>query len=482
MPKTRGPLARHGRLPRHRAWASALGIVASVLAVALVSGTSVAAIAGGTLAAKPKTVALSKDDQQVADTADITAMPGGANILLIGSDTRVGQFDSDEDVQGARNDVTILVHISQDHQQLTAVSFPRDLMVPIPACSNPATGTTYPASTSAQFNTALGNGGVSCVVDTVENLTGLRIPYAGLITFDGVISMSNALGGVDVCVAQPINDTYTGLHLTAGEHTLQGSDALAFLRTRHGVGDGSDLARISSQQVFLSALLRKITSGDTLSDPVTLYRLATAALQNMTLSDGLAKARSLVGLATTLRGMSTSNMLFVQYPVVDDPGQRARDRVAGGGARPQRRTADRPADVALRLDDRTRIPRSRRALGRRPARPPARRPLGSTSSGSTSSGAASSGRRRPRAGRRRPSRRPARPRCRPRSPDRTRTSRPAPSATEPTGRDEPRLPAGPVATRRRLDCLNRLEARPTGSGPASHPGRPGPRRRRRRRS
>ncbi|MFS0728535.1 LCP family protein [Curtobacterium sp. 1P10AnD] len=345
MPKTRGPLARHGRLPRHRAWASALGIVASVLAVALVSGTSVAAIATGTLAAKPKTVALSKDDQRVADTADITAMPGGANILLIGSDTRVGQFDSDEDVQGARNDVTILVHISQDHQQLTAVSFPRDLMVPIPACSNPATGTTYPAVASAQFNTSLGNGGVSCVVDTVENLTGLQIPYAGLITFDGVISMSNALGGVDVCVAQPINDTYTGLHLTAGEHTLEGSDALAFLRTRHGVGDGSDLARISSQQVFLSALLRKITSGDTLSDPVTLYRLATAALQNMTLSDGLAKARSLVGLATTLRGMSTSNMLFVQYPVVDDPADNARVIVS--------QEAAHALNVALQTDQKT---------------------------------------------------------------------------------------------------------------------------------
>ncbi len=72
-------------------------------------------------------------------------MQGGANILLLGSDTRVGQFDSDEDVEGARNDVTILVHISQDHQQLTAVSFPRDLKVPIPACTNPETGTSYPA-------------------------------------------------------------------------------------------------------------------------------------------------------------------------------------------------------------------------------------------------------------------------------------------------------------------------------------------------
>lgn len=321
---TRRPLARHGRLPRRRGWTTLVSVVASALAVALISGTSVAAIAGAQLASAPKTVKLSTDDQSTAQTADITAIKGGANILLIGSDTRVGQFDSADDVEGARNDVTMLIHISQDHQQLTAISFPRDLMVPIPACSNPETGTTYPAATSAQFNTALGNGGVSCVVDTVENLTGLSIPYAGLITFDGVIEMSNALGGVDVCVADPIDDTYTGLHLSAGSHNLEGSDALAFLRTRHGVGDGSDLARISSQQVFLSALLRKVTSDGTLSNPITLYKLAGAALSNMTLSDGLAQARTLVGLAGALRGMSTANMLFVQYPVADDPADHAR--------------------------------------------------------------------------------------------------------------------------------------------------------------
>ncbi|PZE37697.1 LCP family protein [Curtobacterium sp. MCPF17_031] len=339
------PVARHGRLPRRRGWTTLLSVVAAAAAVVLVSGTSVATIAAAQLAAAPRTVQLSTDDQSTAKTADVTAIKGGANILLIGSDTRIGQFDSDEDVEGARNDVTMLIHVSEDHQQLTAVSFPRDLMVPIPACTNPETGTTYPAASSAQFNTALGNGGVSCVVDTVENLTGLTVPYAGLITFDGVIEMSNALGGVDVCVASPIDDTYTGLHLSAGAHSLQGSDALAFLRSRHGVGDGSDLARISSQQVFLSALLRQVTSNGTLSNPITLYKLAGAALSNMTLSDGLAQTRTLVGLASALRGMSTSSMLFVQYPVVDDPADSARVVVDEANAH--------TLNVALQTDERT---------------------------------------------------------------------------------------------------------------------------------
>ena len=339
------PLARHGRLPRRRGWGTAAGLVASALAVVLVSGTSVAAIAGAQLAAAPHTVELSNDDQTTAKAADITAIPGGANILLIGSDTRIGQFDSADKVEGARNDVTILVHVSQDHQQLTAVSFPRDLKVPVPACRNPETGTTYPAADGELLNESLGHGGISCVVDTVENLTGLTIPYAGLITFDGVIEMSNALGGVDVCVAKPIDDSYIGLHLGAGEHTLTGQDALAFLRSRHGVGDGSDLARISSQQVFLSALLRKVTSDGTLSDPITLYKLAGAALSNMTLSDGLAQTRTLVGLASTLRGMSTADMLFVPYPVGDDPTDPAHVLVS-----------DEPAhalNVALQQDRRT---------------------------------------------------------------------------------------------------------------------------------
>ncbi len=375
---TRRPFARHGKQARRRSWTTLVTVVASALAVLLVSGTSVAAIAGAQLAAAPETVELSTDDQSTARTADITAIDGGANILLIGSDTRVGQFDSDEDVEGARNDVTMLVHISQDHQQLTAVSFPRDLMVPIPTCTNPATGTTYPAATAAMFNTALGNGGVSCVVDTVENLTGLSIPYAGLITFDGVIEMSNALGGVDVCVAEPIDDTFTGLHLTAGSHSLEGSDALAFLRTRHGVGDGSDLARISSQQVFLSALLRKVTAEGTLSEPVTLYKLAGAALSNMTLSDGLARPRTLVALASALRGMSTANMLFVQYPVADDPADKARVIV-------DQETAH-TLNVALQNDVRSSLSDS--STGRASEESPSR---GGTSSGSSGAAGSSGG-------------------------------------------------------------------------------------------
>lgn len=92
---------------------------------------------------------------------------------------------------------------------------------------------------------------------TLENLTSMDIGYAGLITFDGVIAMSNAIGGVKVCLTEPIVDPKTDLDLPAGTNKLKGKEALQFLRTRAGVGDGSDVSRISNQQVFMSAMVRQ---------------------------------------------------------------------------------------------------------------------------------------------------------------------------------------------------------------------------------
>jgi anionic cell wall polymer biosynthesis LytR-Cps2A-Psr (LCP) family protein len=134
-----------------------------------------------------------------------------------------------------------------------------------------------------------------------------------------VTAMSDAVGGVSVCIATPIKDKYTGLNLAAGEQTLQGAQALAFLRTRHGVSDGSDLARISNQQVFLSALARKVTSGGVLSNPLTLYSLAKAAANNMSLSDELANPTTFVSIALALKDVGLGNMVFLQYPTTSDP-------------------------------------------------------------------------------------------------------------------------------------------------------------------
>jgi LCP family protein required for cell wall assembly len=165
-----------------------------------------------------------------------------------------------------------------------------------------------------KINNTLSYGGLACTVLTVEKLTGLDIPYAGVIEFDGVIEMSNAVGGVPVCVAGDIKDPYTGLDVKAGQNTLLGQQALAFLRTRHGVGDGSDLGRISNQQVFLSSLVRTIKSADTLANPVKVYGLAKAATSSMTLSESLNNVGTIASMAVALKNIDLNKVVFVQYP------------------------------------------------------------------------------------------------------------------------------------------------------------------------
>jgi LCP family protein required for cell wall assembly len=331
--RARGPApVRHGRLPKRRLFVSALKLLAGVVAVALVSSASVAAYAvwdvarsvkpGVHLASLPGHTALPQDIPNVA------AIAGGVNLLLAGTDSRSGLggiYDSaaeqDASAGEGNNDVTMLLHIAQDHKSMMVVSFPRDLMVRIPTCPAPDGNGTVSGSSKAQFNSALSRGGLACVVLTVEKLTGVTIPFGAVINFNGVSAMSTAVGGVTVCLASPVTDEYTNppLDLPAGQSTLVGDQALSFLRSRHGVGDGSDLGRISNQQVFLSALARKIVSGGVLSNPVQLYALAKAAVQNITPSDTLTNPTTLVQIALALRDTGLQNMVFLQYPAVSDP-------------------------------------------------------------------------------------------------------------------------------------------------------------------
>jgi LCP family protein required for cell wall assembly len=250
-------------------------------------------------------------NQSVAPPPGIGVYPGGFNILVVGDDTRAGQggIGAGPGSSGALNDVTILLHVSADHTFATAVSFPRDMVVPHPKCSKGGTAAGLP------INTALSYGGLPCVVTVIEALTGVDIQFAGLITFEGVINMSDAVGGVPVCVNGPMIDNYSGINLpAAGTYNLLGADALAFLRSRHGVGDGSDLGRISSQQVYLSSLVRKLESAGTLSNPLTVYKLASAATSSMQLSSSLDSVPTLISIASTLKNIPPSHVVFAQYP------------------------------------------------------------------------------------------------------------------------------------------------------------------------
>jgi LCP family protein required for cell wall assembly len=305
------PIARHGRLPRSRPWATVLSFVAATLAVVLVSAGAVAGFAVYDVAKSVKP-GVKLIGETKGPPPDIGSFETGFNVLVAASDSGGGDVRTYGKRGEHLNDVTMLLHVSADHTNATVVSFPRDLIVPIASCPNPKGGN-FPAQTN-KINVALTYGGLACIVKTVEDLTGLSIPFAALTEFQGVVGLSNAVGGVTVCIAKAIHDEQISFDLEAGQQTLVGQRAVQFLRVRYGVDGGTDIARISNQQLFLSALVRKIKTPETLGNPIKVYELATAVAQNMTLTNSLKNPTTLPSMAVALKNISFDDIVFVQYP------------------------------------------------------------------------------------------------------------------------------------------------------------------------
>lgn len=244
---------------------------------------------------------------------------GSANILVAGTDNcepeYAAQFgDRCTDAEdGVRSDVLMVVHISEPPRRVTVVSFPRDLLVDIPSCTDANGNETYEAY-GQMINSAFGIGGLACSVATVENLTGLDIGYAASINWGGVIDVTNAIGGVEVCLATAMKDADSGIDLPAGTHELKGAEALAFLRARKSTTDGSDTARIGNQQLYMSSLVRKITSEQVLSDPALLLRLARTILSAVDPSTSLTNPVTLAQMGLALKDIPIRDYVFVQYP------------------------------------------------------------------------------------------------------------------------------------------------------------------------
>ena len=307
-------VARHGNIQAAGRFRALIGILGKVLIVVLVSALTVTTVSAIQLVGKFGSGQIEVPGGDGAPRK-IPPLSGPINMLLVGSDSREGAGNSAfGDTEGTLADVIILMHISEDRQNAVALSFPRDLLVPWPACPSTTGGPGYYAQSLGQINATIANGGPGCTLLTIEMLTGLNIPYLAMVDFNGVIELSNAVGGVEVCVAQDIEDEYTNTYLKKGTHTLQGVQALQFLRTRHGVGDGSDLGRISNQQVYLTSLVRKLKSKDTLTNPVALYSLAQAAAENMKLSNTLADPGTLMAIASALKDIPMKKVTFLQLP------------------------------------------------------------------------------------------------------------------------------------------------------------------------
>lgn len=248
---------------------------------------------------------------------------GVLNILALGSQTRDGQgpgfgYDPGTDL----SDTAMLIHLNAAHTRAIVLSIPRDLLVYRPACQERVGGTAIvPAQQGAMFDSAMNLGGPACAVATVQDMSGIRIDHFIRVDFNGFRTMTDALGGVEVCVPAPgIHDWRSHLNISAGLHVISGDEALAFVRDRHGIGNGGDLGRIQMQQMFVSSLIKKVMSSGTLTDPVTLYRLADAATKSLTTDPGLDSVQALLGLAESLRTLKLDDITFVTLPNELDPG------------------------------------------------------------------------------------------------------------------------------------------------------------------
>ncbi|GAB2791080.1 LCP family protein [Streptomyces chlorus] len=247
------------------------------------------------------------------------------NILLIGTDKRTGSGNEGYGDKGSAGhaDTTLLLHVSKDRTNATALSIPRDLIVDIPDCPTTmedGTEKTIPASRD-RFNTSLGQNErtPSCTMRTVTELTGITPDNFMVADFNAVKTLTTAVGGVDVCVAEDVNDKDSKLNLSAGTHTIEGEEALAFVRTRHAWGNQGDLDRIKVQQQFLGALMRQLKSNDTLTSPTKMVKLAEASTEALTVDSQLDSINKLKDLGLELGRLNIKNLAFITLPVKDNP-------------------------------------------------------------------------------------------------------------------------------------------------------------------
>ena len=320
------------RLMKHeRPTVATAAEIAAVAAGQQVNDFNVADPAVAPSAAAP--VPLLTSDKAVEALPLAPVRSAGLNILVMGTDGRGGENLAlgGGDSSGSRSDSTILLHISDDHQWVTAVSIPRDTIVNIPAC--PTTSGKYTAAHPAtRFNAAFAYGadagkdiasGAVCTLTTVEKITGVRLDGFLALDFAGFKGMIDALGGVEVDIPNKIHSPLAGdLRLEPGHQTLDGWHALQYARARTGTGlagGGSDLGRIKRQQQLIGAIAHQVLATNLLTDSPQLLRFLNATTSSMTTSSNYASVNGLVDLAATLSSIDPNDIQFITAPIYTNP-------------------------------------------------------------------------------------------------------------------------------------------------------------------
>ncbi len=252
----------------------------------------------------------------LVDYAGRPAASAGQNWLITGSDSRQGltrkqerQLATGRGIGGRRSDSILLLHIPSNGGKAVLISLPRDSYVPIPGYG------------SSKINAAYALGGPRLLAKTVQNVTGLRIDHYMGIGFGGFVDVVNAVGGVHLCLKQPLRDPAAGLHLRKGCQTLNGAQALGFVRTRHNFAN-QDLQRIQDQRLLLRALLSKMTSAAVLLNPFAAIPAGIGAADTLTVDQGTSLYQ-LVTVAFALRHPETTTVPIANAGYITPSGEDA---------------------------------------------------------------------------------------------------------------------------------------------------------------
>jgi LCP family protein required for cell wall assembly len=233
-----------------------------------------------------------------------TPASGPVNVLLVGVDTRGGLTRQQQlrlhvgNVAGANTDTMMLIHVPADRQSIQIVSLPRDSWVSIPGHG------------MNKINAAYGLGGPHLMVSTVEQATGLTINDYVEVDFVGFVRVIDELGGVNVCLPFAVNDSDSGLHLSAGPHHVDGVTALKFARDRHSFAT-SDLARIADQQQLVASLFAEATATGVLANPIRLQQVVSSITASVTVDRGF----NATELASELRDIEPDSVTFTTVPI-----------------------------------------------------------------------------------------------------------------------------------------------------------------------
>jgi LCP family protein required for cell wall assembly len=302
-------------------------VVTSLVVLAMITGLGVAYLYrdlnGNLTIANYKQQFVEKAPKKVQFTGPTDPM----NILIMGEDSRscAGCAVDNEKTAGL-SDTTILLHLSRDRKHAYGISIPRDSLVERPECKKPD-GTIIPGSSRTMWNGAFAYGGPACTISQFQHDTGIPIDYSVVVNFGGFKGMVDAVGGVDVCIPETFHDSYTNTTFEQGTRKLDGTQALAYVRVRHGIGDGSDIGRTRRQQAFIASMINQVMTANTLANPIRVVRFLRAATKSLELSEvastGLGNIHDLAGLALQFKGIGLNKIKFITVPFVYGSGSEA---------------------------------------------------------------------------------------------------------------------------------------------------------------